>query len=154
MIRLANENDIETLGSLLSQVLEIHHSGRADLFKSNARKYTENELKELLKDKSRPIFVYENATRVLGYAFCVIKETKNDNILCDHKTLYIDDLCIDEGARGEGVGKALYTYLLSYAKDIGCYNITLNVWECNKGARAFYEKMGLMPQKTVMEKIL
>ena len=116
--------------------------------------YTENELKELLKDKSRPIFVYENATRVLGYAFCVIKETKNDNILCDHKTLYIDDLCIDEGARGEGVGKALYTHLLSYAKDIGCYNITLNVWECNKGARAFYEKMGLVPQKTVMEKIL
>lgn len=154
MIRLANENDIEALGSLLSQVLEIHHSGRADLFKSNARKYTENELKELLKDKSRPIFVYENATRVLGYAFCVIKETKNDNILCDHKTLYIDDLCIDEGSRGEGVGKALYTHLLSYAKDIGCYNITLNVWECNKGARAFYEKMGLVPQKTVMEKIL
>lgn len=154
MIRLANEGDIAVLTDLLFQVLEVHHSGRPDIFKPNVTKYTEGELKELLKDEKKPVFVYENSTRVLGYAFCIIKETKDDNILCDTKSLYIDDLCVDEGARGEGVGKALYEYVTDYAKSIGCNSITLNVWECNESAKRFYEKMGLLPQKTVMEKIL
>ena len=154
MIRAANINDIGDILDLLSQVLSIHHNGRPDIFKANVRKYSENELKELLNDEKRPIFVYENATRVVGYAFCIIKEVQNDNILCDKKTLYIDDLCVDESRRGGGIGRALYEYVCHYAKDIGCYNITLNVWECNQSAKHFYEELGLLPQKTVMEKIL
>lgn len=154
MIRPANTNDFGDILSLLSQVLSIHHNGRPDIFKANVRKYSEEELKLLLKDEKRPIFVYENATRVVGYAFCIIKETKNDNILCDTKTLYIDDLCVDEKSRGTGIGRALYEYVSNYARDIGCHSITLNVWECNQSAKHFYEKLGLSPQKTVMEKIL
>lgn len=153
-IRHATEKDIKAILNLLSQVLEIHHNGRPDIFKPNVTKYDENDLKALLEDKSRPIFICEKATRVLGYAFCIICEIRNDNILCDTKTLYIDDLCVDEGARGEGAGRALYSYVVDYAKSIGCHSITLNVWECNEGARRFYEKMGLVPRKTVMEKIL
>ena len=53
-----------------------------------------------------------------------------------------------------GVGAALYEYVKAYAKDQGFYNITLNVWTCNPGAVAFYEKMGLTPQKIGMEEIL
>ncbi len=153
-IRRATEKDIRAILNLLSEVLEIHHKGRPDIFKPNVTKYSENELKTLLDDKNRPVFVYEKATRVLGYAFCIINEIKNDNILYDTKTLYIDDLCVDWRARGEGVGRALYSYVVDYAKSNGCRSITLNVWECNEGARRFYEKMGLVPQKTVMEKIL
>ena len=52
------------------------------------------------------------------------------------------------------VGERLYTFVKGYAKGIGCYNVTLNVWQENPGARAFYEKMGLKPQKTGMEEIL
>ena len=153
-IRRANEMDIPTICSLLEQVLTVHHNGRPDIFKSGCKKYTENELKPMISDDENPIFVAENATRVLGYAFCIIKEHHNDNILQDIKTLYIDDLCVDEGSRGEGVGAALYEHARDYAKAIGCYNLTLNVWECNPGAKRFYEKMGLLPQKTVMETIL
>ncbi len=72
----------------------------------------------------------------------------------DVKTLYIDDICVDENCRGMHVGNAIYEHILQFAKDSGCYNVTLNVWELNPGARAFYEKMGLVPQKTTMEKIL
>ena len=48
----------------------------------------------------------------------------------------------------------LYEYVLGYAKAIGCYNVTLNVWACNENARRFYEACGLVPQKIGMEKIL
>lgn len=154
IIRKAAVQDTEKIKDLLNQVLNVHHNGRPDLFKANCRKYTDTELKTLIADDSRPIFVAEDTDGVQGYAFCILQEHKNDNILTDIKTLYIDDLCVDENARGKHVGTALYDFVLVYAKEIGCYNLTLNVWSCNKGAQAFYEKQGLKPQKTTLETIL
>lgn len=152
-IRRADKRDMDKIKDLLNQVLTVHHNGRPDLFKANCRKYTDSELEELIKDDARPIFVADE-DGVLGYAFCVIKETKNNNILTDIKTLYIDDLCVDENIRGKHVGTALYNYVIEYAKEIGCYNVTLNVWSCNESAQQFYEGQGLKPQKTTLETIL
>ena len=152
-IRRADKRDMEKIKDLLNQVLTVHHNGRPDLFKANCRKYTDIELEELIKDDACPIFVADE-DGVLGYAFCVIKETKNNNILTDIKTLYIDDLCVDENIRGKHVGTALYNYVIEYAKEIGCYNVTLNVWSCNESAQQFYERQGLKPQKTTLETIL
>lgn len=152
-VRRAETRDIEKIKDLLNQVLDVHHNGRPDLFKARCRKYTDSELEELIKDDTRPIFVADE-NGVLGYAFCVIIEKKNDNILTDIKTLYIDDLCVDKSARGKHVGTSLYEHARQYAKEIGCYNLTLNVWACNKSAAKFYEKQGLKPQKTTLETIL
>ena len=153
LVRKATKEDIPALEDLLSQVLEVHAKGRPDLFRSGCRKYTREELEMLLEDPLRPIFVAEEG-RVLGYAFCAMREVREDNIFHDRRELYIDDLCVDGGCRGMGVGKTLFEFVKSYAKKEGCYHITLNVWECNPGAKAFYEKMGLLPQKTVLETIL
>lgn len=154
-IRRARETDTGGLLRLLRQVLALHHEGRPDLFKEGTQKYTEKELKTLLRDDSRPIFVcVDENEEVLGYAFCVFQQHTHDHILTDIKTLYIDDLCVDESCRGQHVGSALYRYVCNFAKENGCYNVTLNVWACNKTALAFYEHCGLTPQKIGMEKIL
>ena len=142
------------INSLLRQVLEVHHKGRPDIFKGGVKKYTDAELEEILADDERPVFAAVEGERVLGYAFCIFQQHKDNNILTDIKTLYIDDLCVDENTRGTGVGKSLYEYVLDFAREKGCYNVTLNVWSCNEGAMKFYEKMGLLPQKVGMEKIL
>ena len=155
LIRRALEKDMPDILKLLSQVLEVHHQGRPDLFKGGVRKYTDSELAELIKDDSKPIFVgVDESERVLGYAFCVFVQHIDNNILTDIKTLYIDDLCVDEEIRGQHVGKQLYDYVLGFAKEQGCYNVTLNVWALNEGAQKFYEACGLVPQKIGMEKIL
>ena len=77
-----------------------------------------------------------------------------DNILTDIKTLYIDDLCVDEQIRGKHIGRQIYEYVLAFAKEQGFYNVTLNVWSCNPTAMKFYENCGLVPYKIGMEKIL
>lgn len=147
--------DIEKIHDLLSQVLNVHHAARPDLFKSGARKYTDEELTEILEDPKRPIFVYENEDgEICGYAFCVLQQHLNNNILTDIKTLYIDDLCVDQNARHQRIGHQLYDYVCKYAKEIGCYNVTLNVWADNTSALKFYESLDLKPQKIGMEKIL
>ena len=154
-VRRAKKSDMERIDDLLSQVLMVHHNGRPDLFKPNCRKYTDEQLLCLIEDETRPIFVAVDENEyVCGYAFCMIIEQKNNNILTDMKTLYIDDLCVDEKIRGQHIGTILYEYVKKYAKEIGCYNLTLNVWACNESAMKFYERCGLQVQKKGMETIL
>ncbi len=153
MIRLAENKDIPDILRLLVQVNMVHHITRPDLFNGPATKYTQDELKEIIKDPLRPIFVYDDG-KVLGYAFCIHQQHINDNILTDVKTLYIDDLCVDEAARGKHIGHKLYDYVIDYAKKNKYYNVTLNVWEGNDSAMAFYKSIGLKVQKVGMECIL
>ena len=153
-IRFAKNEDIPAMIRLLRQVGRVHYEGRPDIFRGDAQKYDEAALEALLQDKNRPILVAEDGAAVLGYAFCVIQNTQGDPVLQDRLTVYIDDLCVEETCRGGGVGKALYQAVLDYARGIGAYNVTLNVWAENKSALKFYEKMGLLPQKYGMETIL
>lgn len=153
-IRRAKDDDIPTLDNLLFQVHEVHHKARPDLFKADAKKYTDEQLKEILSNDKTPVFVAESDEKILGYAFCIHRQFVNDNNMTDVKTLYIDDLCVDENERGKHIGKKLYDFVVSYARENGYYNVTLNVWADNKKAVGFYEKIGLRVQKIGMEKIL
>lgn len=155
LIRRAENIDIPKINDLLRQVCLVHHNGRPDLFKYGAQKYADEELIQIISDDEKPVFVaVDKDNTVLGYVFCIFERHINDNILTDVKTLYIDDLCVDESLRGKHIGKQLYDYAVSFAKENGCYNLTLNVWNCNDSAMKFYEKCGLKPQKTHLETIL
>ena len=155
VIRRAKNTDLDGINKLLYQVLMVHHMGRPDLFKANVKKYTDEELLEIIADDERPIFVgVDDKDEVLGYAFCVFLQHTDSHVLTDVVSLYIDDLCVDEKKRGMHIGKQLYEYVLVFAKEQGCYNVTLNVWSCNESAMKFYESCGLVPQKVGMEKIL
>jgi len=135
-------------------VNRVHVKGRPDLFRPNT-KYDPAQLEAILKDPSKPVFVWcDEKGLVQGYAFCQIKEVKGHALLADHKELYLDDVCVEEKARGKGVGRTLFEACKAFAKEEGCHDLTLNVWEFNEGARAFYEKMGMRPQRTYMEILL
>ena len=154
MIRKACKKDIEKIEDLLAQVCLVHHRGRPDIF-NVGRKYSVEELELLINDESRPILVsVDESDEVMGYCFCIFQQHQNNSVLTDIKTLYIDDLCVDENLRGKHVGKELYEAAVKLAKNSGCYNLTLNVWSCNPSAMRFYEAMGLVPQKIGMELIL
>ena len=154
-VRMAQEKDIERIHSLLAQVAMVHHKGRPDLFKPGKSKYTDEELKVLLRDTSRPILAAVDENDCMqGYAFCIFQQYKDHNIMTDIKTLYIDDLCVDETMRGHHIGRMLYEAALDFAREHGCYNLTLNVWSCNESAMNFYQSCGLKPQKVGMEIIL
>ena len=154
-VRRAEKKDIPGILRLLVQVDMVHHNGRPDLFQGPATKYDAVQLEAILADAHTPVFVCVNENDdVLGHAFCIHKQILGDPVLTDIKTLYIDDICVDEAARGMGIGTALYQYVKDYAAANDYYNITLNVWSCNPGAAAFYEAMGMKPQKIGMEYII
>lgn len=154
-IRRAVEKDIPRLNALLYQVHRVHSTGRPDIFRQGNKKYTDEELKALLADEQTPVFVaVDEEDEPLGYAFCVYHTVTGNASLMDRKTLYIDDLCVDEAVRGRHIGQALYRFVKSEAVHQGCAAVTLNVWCLNEGAKRFYEKCGMKPLKIMMEQCL
>ena len=154
-VRRAKLKDIPRILELLVQVDLVHHRGRPDIFKGPATKYSRDQLEAIIANDNTPVFVCTDGNDIpLGHAFCIHKQITGDPVLTDIRTLYIDDICVDEGARGRHIGKALYEHIVCYGREHGFYNITLNGWTCNPSALSFYEAMGLVPQKICMEKIL
>ena len=151
MIRKAENRDIPAILKLLKQVEAVHHAIRPDVFKPNAAKYSAAELEQILRDEKTPVFVYTDAEdAVQGYAFCILHMWESA-LLQKRKSVYIDDLCVDEACRGKHIGTALYAYVKDFAKSVGADSPTLNVWEGNDSAKAFYEHLGMSVQRTTME---
>ncbi len=151
-IRPATPADTDGILALLRQVNNVHEKTRPDLFIKDKTKYTAAELTALFSDDTRPIFVaVDESERVLGYAFCVFQSHEGNNNLRDVLTLYVDDLCVEETARGTGIGTALFERVRAFARDRGVYNLTLNVWDKNEAAQAFYNHLGFHIQKYGME---
>ena len=154
-IRKAQEKDVSRIVELLGQVLQIHAEIRPDIFIPDTTKYTEQELATLLKYEKKPIYVAVNEEDVcFGYSFCQVKEQPFSNNMVPFKTFFIDDLCVSQEVRGQHVGESLFEYVKNEAKQIGCYEVTLNVWAGNTSAEKFYEKMGMRTKERQMEYIL
>ena len=152
MIRRAEPKDAPRISALLRQVLEVHASARPDMFKTGTQKYSEAEVVRLMREADRPIFVETDENdRVRGYAFCAVQTVKEEGPVTGRRELYIDDLCVDEAERRKGVAKRLYLFVKRFAAENGFDWITLNVWNDNTDAMAFYRAMGLTPRRTVME---
>ena len=154
-IRRANNRDIRKILELLNQVLELHAHIRSDIFVSGTTKYSFDELKDIVADDNRPIYVaVDEKEDVMGYVFCVLMGQPKREYMVPFKSIYIDDLCVDQRYRGRNVGSALFEFVKKEAVRLGCYEITLNVWEGNECARRFYDKLGMRVKETNMEFIL
>ena len=154
-IRRAHEKDIPRLIELLEQVLQIHADIRPDIFIPGTTKYTNEELADMIKDDTKPIYVAADDDDIcMGYAFCQIRQQPFSNNMVPFTSLFIDDLCVDAKTRGQHIGEQLFEYVKNEAKHLGCYEVTLNVWSGNTSAEKFYEKMGLKTKERQMEYIL
>lgn len=153
IIRSAETSDLEAVNRLLQEVLRVHHELRPDLFRPIGKKYTDKELTAIFANPETPVFVYEDSGEVQGYMFCQLQRS-NPGSMNPCLTLYIDDLCIDPAHRRKGIAKALYDRALDFAREKGCHNVTLHVWEGNDSALSFYKRLGMKTQYTCLESVL
>ena len=124
IIRKAEEKDIPRILELLGQVLQIHADIRPDIFIPATTKYKTDELAELLKNEEKPIYVAADEADVcVGYAFCQLQEQPFSNNMVPFKSFFIDDLCVDQEARGQHIGESLFEYVKNEAKQLSLIHI-------------------------------
>lgn len=150
-IRLATRSDIPGLLALLLQVGQVHHELRPDIFPAGTQKYDGAALETLLSDPDRPVFVAAEEGVVVGYCFCIRKSIPAGTCSVARQELYIDDLCVDEGHRRQGIADKLYCHAVSYAQQEHFHSVTLNVWCGNDPAMDFYLHHGMKPRNITME---
>jgi GNAT superfamily N-acetyltransferase len=54
----------------------------------------------------------------------------------------VEDVCVQEGLRRHGVGRAMMTFAMEHARERGCYKLTLSSNLGRVEAHAFYRSLG------------
>ena len=132
-VRLADERELNRINELRKQLL-LHDS-----------------VCDIWKDPEQDIAVAELDGEVLGYAILhhiIFAETP---AMLERDFLNVDEICVDEAFRGQGIAKDMLGFIREYAVKKGFRRVELCVWEFNRNALAVYEAAGFHPYKHSME---
>lgn len=139
MLELAREQDFEAVKRLSVQVHDLHAAWRPDLYY-----HCDEPLpKEAFLDgiAKRMVYVAKVDGTVVGYVTLSVMDRGGPGAVV-HKAMRLDAICVDEMARGQGIGKAMVTDVRALAKAFGCREVLLGVHPENDAAVAFYQKCG------------
>ena len=151
-IRPAAATDREQIRPLQKEIAELHHAGRPDLFRIEARYFSPEEFAQRLSDDKYVSLIAQDASgQVIGYAFGWVLSYRNHSTYVDHDCLYVDDVCVLRACQRQGVGRALLEACRAEAQRRGCTSLELSVWCFNQEAVAFYQHCGYAARTLRME---
>lgn len=155
-IREASMKDAEALIELRRQLDDVHAAARPDLFAS-ADLYDTDSIRSYIEAEKSQVIVAEDGAsgRVIAYMILNTEKSPQSPIFTYPRTfVYMNDLCVREECRGQGIGKSLMEYAIAYAKNKNADGLELNVAEFNTNAIKLYESMGLKSRNRRMELLL
>ncbi|MGG7142985.1 N-acetyltransferase family protein [Clostridium nigeriense] len=151
-IRLAKLSDYRNISSISKELHLYHVKNRPDIYKEARKTIYRTYFNELLKDREIEILVITLDEKIVGYAIVRYVDLKNVDLLKDKYFAYIDEICIREDFRRQGLGKNLFEYIYKLVKSKGVDTLELGVWSFNKSALEFYKAMGMVEKNIRMEK--
>lgn len=154
MVRFARKEDYEAINALRAPVCALHSNGYPVLFKPVFAKDHQERVLKMMEDPEQDVLVAEENGQLLGFAMVeYIKREETNSIYAVHEA-HIVEIGVDETSQGKGIGTALIQAVKDAAKVRGCRSVQLDVWEFNKSALRFYEKLGFVTLRRKMEQVL
>ena len=125
-VREARIEDIGQIVSILEQISKLHYENRPDIFKEKSKAEMEKVAIDIIKDKDKKfIIAIDDTSKIYGLLICKIKEVKGHINLKDTRTLWIEELGVDEKYRKRGIGKQLLKETEKIAEELNCKRIEL-----------------------------
>ena len=153
MIRFARKEDYEAINALRAPVCALHSNGYPALFKHVFAKDHQERVLKMMEDPEQDVLVAEENGQLLGFAMVeYIKREETNSIYAVHEA-HIVEIGVDETSQAKGIGTALIQAVKDAAKVRGCRSVQLDVWEFNKSALRFYEKLGFVTLRRKMEQV-
>ncbi|MGO4572042.1 GNAT family N-acetyltransferase [Microvirga sp. 2TAF3] len=141
-IRLAAPEDAPDVAALI-RALDLHYVG-PDVAQPIEPTLAMVERSMLEAEGTRYALAYLSGRAVGLACFAVLRPGSRLSGL-----LFVKELFVTEDARGQAIGNALMTWLAGYARSQGIARIDLTTDGGNRGARAFYERLGAVRQDKV-----
>ena len=151
VIRFAKEDELERINVLRKQVNDLHVEGKPDVFKPGFSEELQNYVDYIFKDPEQKIVVADKDGELCGFAILHHIYKPENPFMKVRDFLDIDDFCVDEKHRREGIATALIEFIKNFAIDQGYHRLELNMWEFNQDALAFYEAAGFETFRRYME---
>lgn len=140
ILELARHSDLEAINVLTKQANDLHAAWRPDLFRNTDTGFSESVFIQLQKDKE--IYVVRSAEAVAAFVRIRIQPIGRPDDVPVRKVLFLEEICVDEQLRHQGIGMRIMDDLKVMAKAEGCTSICLSVFPQNENALAFYRKCG------------
>jgi ribosomal protein S18 acetylase RimI-like enzyme len=130
MVRRARPGDAAAVLQL------VHQLG----YEPDERSYDET-FAQVVRHPEAAVFVATEGPRVIGY----LALSHRPQIRLGHRAANIDELAVEESRRGDGIGTALLSAALDYARSIGCKRVELHSRRSRESyQRGFYAAHGFL----------
>lgn len=148
MLELARESDWEAVKRLSVQIHDLHAKWRPDIYFHCDEPFPKDAF--LGGIRNRMIYVAKVHDTVVGYVVLNIIQKGGPGTL-EHKLMRLDSICVDEAARGQGIGTSMVMDVRALAAAFGCSDVLLGVHPENDAALGFYRKCGFAIRTVNME---
>ena len=85
-----------------------------------------------------------------GYILLVIRERKEPGLVY-RKIMRMEEICVDEICRNQGIGTQMVLEARAVARAFGCTDMQLGVYPQNDAAVSFYQKCGFTIRSIEMQ---
>jgi GNAT superfamily N-acetyltransferase len=155
LIREARSPDLGAVMELLRELDEAH----IDLEPSLLRHFSEPPrpsewLLARFSEANEACFVAELKREIVGFVWTKWQNAPNIPAFIQEPTQIVGDLVVRAALRGQGIGRALLERALDWGRIRGIKRVQLTVFDRNREARAFYDKLGFRPLSVVLVKPL
>ncbi len=149
MLQLATLADREGVLRLKRQVHSLHISWRPDIYWDDPDLYPEAHYQEDIQ--SRQLYVAKLGGALVGYVRLMIRRQDGPGSV-PQKVLLLEEICVEEALRGQGIGTEMVGDVQALARAFGCDGMRIGVYPQNDGAVAFYQKCGFQIRSISMDK--
>jgi len=149
MLQLARPEDRESVNLLAGQVHAMHVAWRPDIYEVTEELYSEARLLDAIRQ--RQLYVAKIDAVVVGYLLMKIRNYDWPGVV-RRRVMILDELCVHESCRNQGIGRQMMADARALAKAFGCTDIQLGVYPQNDDAVAFYQKCGFTIRSIDMER--
>ena len=149
MLELATLNDREAVNAMAREVHAMHVEWRPDIYEMPEELYPQERFLEVVK--SRSLYVAKISGVAVGYVSLKIRDYDWPGVV-RRKVMFVDEICVEETARGQGIGKAMMEDVHALAKAFRCTDLQLGVYPQNDAAVAFYQKCGFTIRSIDMQR--
>lgn len=149
MLELARPGDRDAVNALALQVHAMHVAWRPDLYEMVDALYSEERFSQLVRN--RELYVARVGGVIAGYVSVKIRNYDWHGVV-RRKVMVVDELCVDELCRGQGIGTEMMEDVRALARAFRCTDMQLGVYPQNDDAVGFYQKCGFTIRSIDMQR--
>ena len=154
-VREAADADYEALCELFDEVDALHRDHLPAVFQEPDGPVRERDYyRGLIDDKNVGLFIAETSRNIVGFVHAVVRDAPAIPVFVPRRFAVVDSIAVKSGFQNRGIGQELMRVVDEWAVAKGVTSIELNVYEFNKTAIAFYQRLGYETLSRRMNKIL